>query len=327
MPNGRSTRKLDEHTRTLLAALNGIRIDDRPCRKPKDRWTYEAIGLHASSIFELKAAAMNRAVIASGIRGDELLTEQADALEHLIKAENIATLAKLKYHEAIWTSSLVKSTLAIRDWAAKDFKSQLLKTLGTRGTHPKSVFFSSRTGQWLKPILRKLLRNGADVTVAIAHPPSAPQHEDVNEYAWALSVRQFVWSLPNALDLDGASPEASLTLMSYPLMRNPVFRPVAIFDQDLIVREAPAEPPPDNCPAHFRGHPLSAAWPKGISEKYTVDAFLRFHPDFDHHLNLTAQFFNNNTSDSGLHPILTWNKQEGFSIADHTLFGLTTPEV
>jgi hypothetical protein len=145
-----------------------------------------------------------------------------------------------------------------------DFKKALLRSVDARGVAlesiserglclPDRIAFVNHTGQWLKPVLRKLLKHPQrlNIEVYVCHPGKTHHHNGHAEWAEVLGVLEFLWSLPTSLELATANPESCLKVFTYNASRET--RRLALFRGDLVARTPPLDHLDERRRPH--GHP------------------------------------------------------------------------
>lgn len=315
--------KVSRSTRDLLIALlrdhNEIEVAravSRATRTVVDRNTVSKVK-HDQPILEIKAHAFER---------------------FFASDENSRVQAGFRHHESRWTSCFRNhqprdgECRLGRSFTAKEFKTLAINATEGKLGHPASAHFVSRTGQWLKPILRHLLRHPTKCTVAIARPyfddGASPRVRTQR-----LGALEFLWNLPNTLDLAFAHDDAELGVATYDWRHDTHVRTVAVFENELVALGVPEPVGPSAPPQWLRGHPLAADWPYGTAEKYKVEVFLQYHREFDRTHQAAMRFFQSEPDVCerkvidgsecrlpGLREAMHWTKRSGFVIRDESLF-------
>lgn len=221
--------------------------------------------------------------------GSDLYTESVKTIRWcLASTEDKYHLQK---HSTRYTGSILKEKLRDESMGAGAFKSALLaaakpptvslKALEVQGLLlPKRIAFVNHTGQWLKPILRKLLQHpqGLTVEVYVCDPLQAFRTPGGTvETVEVLGVLEFLWSLPTALQLHRANRNSQLNIYTYDGSRHD--RRLAYFEGDLVARSDHLPPMPDR--KMVRGHPGTEDGTRCILGAETVDVILRGHPGFE----------------------------------------------
>lgn len=269
-----------------------------------------------------------------------IIRDKARAFDAYCAAPAIRNGYGSAHHQTRWTSCFRNGAAheaesgPLRNLIpAKAFKEFALDAFREHTSHPAAAHFVSRTGQWLKPILRHLLRCPMSVRVAIARPaPDFAVAPSARAYTQSLGSMEFLWNLPNTLGLELAVPEAKLEIFTYAWNPDAV-KTVAVFQDELVAIGIPEEPEDSEPPSWIRGHPLECDWPCGTAEKYQVDVLLRFHEDFERAYDAAMQYFMTDEQITardtingsvcrlaGLRPALAWSREQGFRIHDPELF-------
>ncbi|HYE60498.1 MAG TPA: hypothetical protein VD997_00755 [Phycisphaerales bacterium] len=186
------------------------------------------------------------------------------------------------------------------NFSASRFKQGLRDAFEKHTTFlPESATFISSTGQWCKPILRKVLLHPIRTMLYLADPQTA-----AGERGQPLSTYEFLWSLPTALELTEGS-KASLEVRIY----SPELRPdrIAFFPDCLVARNVPLSAP---VPVHLRGHPAFAGPAPVWQGPQTVNVWLKGDVGFNNATETCSRAVARVSEASK--PCLSWSAADGF---------------
>ncbi|MFN0012148.1 MAG: hypothetical protein ACKVS8_10960 [Phycisphaerales bacterium] len=224
----------------------------------------------------------------NALRGEHLSPDTKAAFEGVV--ENYRSQIMLLRHLGDWTrvflpdklcdneglakliSADAQGALWTRDMRASEFRQSLRVALGTGCTKPPDqAIFVSQTGQWLKPILRKLLAHPVRVRVYICHPGKTLGKET----AQIISILEFLWNMAAAIGLS-AKWDSELAVCTYD-ERAGLAQRIAAFPDKLI---ATSQPSLHVQGSHLRNHPAHCPGSPGVLGPQPVDVHLSGHTDF-----------------------------------------------
>ncbi|HYE62687.1 MAG TPA: hypothetical protein VD997_11885 [Phycisphaerales bacterium] len=214
---------------------------------------------------------------------EELLGATMKTLLRAIEGRELQSRAYLRISRGLssaqrpWFAEILKQgpkdVLRTRaEEVAGSFKQSLRDAL-TRELQdpPTSAVFVSTSGQWVKPILRKLIRFDMDITVYLANPWSETVRPGPLQ---ALSTFEFLAALPVALELGEKSP-GRLQIRTYPSGLEPLR--IVYFKDALLATNASK---PEDIPPHLRGHPMYEREGSRWQGPQRVNVCLRGDPEF-----------------------------------------------
>lgn len=193
----------------------------------------------------------------------------------------------LQEHRDSWTSRILpvndsdppQQALHLQGLNASLFKQRLIEAIG-KGGLPERVEFVNHTGQWLKPVLRALLRHPISIRAFVCDPASTASGPGAAPDPYlALGVLEFFWSLPTSLRLDREhelNPNARLELWTYDGSSSVANR-MALFEGVLVASS------PTTYLNHLpcmHGHPACEGRVRCIQGPATADVWVRGHADF-----------------------------------------------
>ncbi|MGE3108520.1 MAG: hypothetical protein AB7G11_05275 [Phycisphaerales bacterium] len=189
-------------------------------------------------------------------------------------------------HGQRYTGRILSDRLYSEHVIASHFKKALVRAFTTDhiapsksgGPLPRRIAFVNQTGQWLKPILRKLLQHplGARVEVYVCDPASVHQLPTGGpEMSELLGVLEFLWGLPTSLGLDKAHSKSRLDIYTYDGATHD--QRLAYFEGDMVARSMlhPMRKTP-----RVAGHPATAEGTRCFLGPEFVEVALSGHPKF-----------------------------------------------
>lgn len=231
----------------------------------------------------------DRKTIKSAMDGNDVQSHTVDCLRTYLA--RVRKEYYVYHHSMRYTGKVLPDELRREGMDARTFKGALVtalkcgnateKDLDLLGLRlPQRIAFVNHTGQWLKPILRKLLQHpqGVAVEVYVCDPAKTYRLQDGKpEIVEVLGVLEFLWSLPTALELHRANKRSKLDVYTYDGSRHN--RRLAYFEGDLIARSNHLPPMPKG--KVVSGHPGTGEHCRCILGAETVDVILRGHPEFE----------------------------------------------
>jgi len=273
----------------------------------------------AKELSETSDVYIGRNDISSAKNGKPIRADAADALTLFIKMPDNYTQIGRSYHQSNWTKPFLSQAGLKNTVPAKFFKQKLIEMVKKQTSLKMNAIFVTKSGQWLKQVLKYLLKYEVEVVVYVAGLHAEPS--TASQVAHNYAVSQFLWSLPNIVPHD-VDIESRLTIRTYD--PSSVATPFAILGEDLIGLGISDLGGLDKCPPPLQGHPLETSWPEGVREKYNVSVYLRYHKEFE---KIANQIHNFNIEHrhkflklDSVENVLKWNSLSGFSILNQIIF-------
>jgi len=196
------------------------------------------------------------------------------------------------HHKLRYTGTILPNALRAPKMETRAFKSALIAALKCERVDPAKldvlglrlpsrIAFVNHTGQWLKPILRKLLQHpqGVSVEVYVCDPSKTFVHSNgLPEIVEVLGVLEFLWSLPTALELHRANRSSKLSIFTYDGSNHN--KRFAYFEGDMVARSYHLRSLADR--DMVIGHPGTSVDSRCILGAEDIDVILRGDPAFKH---------------------------------------------
>lgn len=210
------------------------------------------------------------------------------------------------------------------------YKRGLMRAIRHANDHPDEsplpprVAFIAHTGQWLKPVVRSLIKHKhplrIDIYLSDPQRPSMlpgpePGGAEVPEAAEVLGTMEFLWSLPATLDLGKNKSCASLNVYCFQGAPCGEALPqrMTLFEGDVACKTE--ERSTDRASDLFQGHPGNVPAARRFTCPAGIEIALRGHDRFDELVNeFDALTGDDGASLPGLlpDPLLSWDAERGF---------------
>ena len=194
---------------------------------------------------------------------------------------------------------------------ASKFTMNLRIALGKHRLASQRVAFINHTGQWLKPVLKKLVNNYEGVIeVYVADPVRTNAERTCPDYVHVLGVLEFFWSLPTSLSLhDVRSNAVELRIFTYDGTRT--LDRVAYFEKDMVAISPTTKMGDTSC---ARGHPGFVGEVSPVQGPETVYVYHSSSAEFPGRIDeWRRRFAGGEEILPGLTQRVTWKRTSGFT--------------